>query len=289
MKLVHYGTAGSEKPGMIDAAGGLRDLSGVIDDITGAVLAPASLARLAAIDPASLPLVAGSPRLGPCVGQIGRIVCIGLNYSDHAAESGMAAPSEPVVFIKSCLATGPNDDVTIPKGSTKPDWEVELAVVIGQRTQHVTEAEALAHVAGYAVANDVSERAFQLEMGGQWTKGKSCEGFAPLGPWLVTADEVGEPQALGIWLEVNGKRHQNGSTADQIFCVAKVVSYLSRFMVLQPGDVILTGTPAGVGAGIKPAPIWLKPGDVVQLGIDGLGEQRQRFVAFAETRPGVAR
>lgn len=280
MKLVRYGQAGAEKPGLIDADGNIRDLTGVVADIDGAVLAPATLDKLKALDPAGLPLVGGSPRIGPCVGNPSRIVCIGLNYSDHAAESGMAEPDEPVVFIKSCPATGPNDDVTIPLGSTKPDWEVELAIVIGQRTQHVSEDEALDYVAGYAAANDVSERAFQHEMGGQWTKGKSCEGFAPLGPWLVTSDEVGDPQSLGIWLEVNGKRYQDGSTADQIFGVKTVVSYLSRFMVLQPGDVIMTGTPAGVGAGIKPEPVWLKPGDVVRLGIDKLGEQQQRFVAF---------
>ena len=287
MKLLRYGEAGAEKPGLIDANGGLRDLSGVVADIDGDALAPAELDRMKALDPADLPLVQGAPRIGPCVGNIGRIVCIGLNYSDHAAESGMAEPDEPVVFIKSCRATGPNDDVTIPLGATKPDWEVELAIVIGQRTKHVSEDDALDHVAGYAVANDVSERAFQHEMGGQWTKGKSCEGFAPLGPWMVTADEVGDPQSLGIWLEVNGKRYQDGSTADQIFGVKTVVRYLSRFMVLNPGDVIMTGTPAGVGAGVRPEPVWLKPGDVVRLGIDKLGEQEQRFVAF-DARQSVA-
>jgi len=280
MKLVRYGDRGAEKPGMMDAGGVLRDLSGKVADIAGEVLTPEGLDRLRAIDASTLPEVEGEPRLGACVGSIGRIVCIGLNYSDHAAESGMAEPDEPVIFIKSCPATGPNDDVIIPLGATKPDWEVELAIVIGQRTQHVSKDNALDHVAGYAVANDVSERAFQHERGGQWTKGKSCEGFAPLGPWLVTADEVGDPQALGIWLEVNGKRYQDGSTADQIFSVKTVVSYLSRFMVLEPGDVIMTGTPAGVGAGIKPEPVWLKPGDVVRLGIDKLGEQKQRFVAY---------
>lgn len=287
MKLVRYGDRGAEKPGMIDNEGRLRDLSGEVSDIAADVLTPAGLDRLRAIDPTELPVISGEPRLGACVGSIGRIVCIGLNYSDHAKESGMAEPDEPVVFIKSCPATGPNDDVTIPLGSTKPDWEVELAIVIGQRTQHVSEADALGHVAGYAVANDVSERAFQHEMGGQWTKGKSCEGFAPLGPWMVTADEVGDPQTLDIWLEVNGKRYQDGSTADQIFGVKTVVSYLSRFMVLEPGDVIMTGTPAGVGAGIKPEPVWLKHGDVVRLGIDKLGEQKQRFVAY-EAKQAVA-
>ncbi|MXU65030.1 fumarylacetoacetate hydrolase family protein [Oceanomicrobium pacificus] len=280
MKLVRFGDAGAEKPGLIDAAGDLRDLSAEIDDVTGAVLGPDMLDRLRAIDTDALPFVPGQPRIGPCVGDIGRIICIGLNYSDHAAESGMAEPDEPVIFIKGCAATGPNDTVTIPLGATKPDWEVELAVVIGSRTQHVSEDDSLDHVAGYAVANDVSERAFQHEMGGQWTKGKSCEGFAPLGPWLVTADEVGDPQKLGIWLEVNGHRYQDGSTADQIFGVRTVVSYLSRFMVLNPGDVILTGTPAGVGAGIQPEPVWLKPGDTVRLGIDKLGVQEQRYVAF---------
>jgi 2-keto-4-pentenoate hydratase/2-oxohepta-3-ene-1,7-dioic acid hydratase in catechol pathway len=261
----------------------LRDLSGCVADIAGDTLTPEGLDRLRALDPLALPAVEGDPRLGPCVGSIGRIVCIGLNYSNHARESGMAEPDEPVVFIKACAATGANDDVTIPLGGTKTDWEVELAVVIGQRAKHVSDERALDHVAGYAVGNDVSERAFQHEMGGQWTKGKSCDGFAPLGPWLVTADEVGDPQKLGIWLEVNGVRYQDGSTADQIFGVAHVVSYLSRFMTLQPGDVILTGTPAGVGAGIKPDPVWLKPGDEVRLGIDGLGEQHQRFVAHEAT------
>jgi len=284
MKLVRYGEAEQEKPGLIDADGQLRDLSEIVPDITGKTLAPETRAKLAGIDPASLPKVAGDQRLGPCVGDIGRIVCIGLNYSDHAEECDMAIPEEPVVFIKSCPATGANDLVTIPKAATKPDWEVELAVIIGARTEHVSQAEALNYVAGYAVANDVSERAFQHEMGGQWTKGKSCEGFAPLGPWLVTSDEIPDPQALEIWLEVNGRRFQDGNTANQIFGVAHVVSYLSRFMVLNPGDVIMTGTPAGVGASVNPEPVWLKPGDEVRLGIDGLGEQRQSYVAWEASR-----
>ncbi|WP_127113795.1 fumarylacetoacetate hydrolase family protein [Shimia sediminis] len=282
MKLVRYGEPGEEKPGLIDENGNIRDLSNVVPDIEGHTLSPEGQEALRSLDAAVLPQVSGSPRLGPCVVNIGRIVCIGLNYSDHAKESGMAEPEEPVIFVKACAATGANDDVTIPLGATKTDWEVELAVIIGRRAQHVREADALEYVAGYAVANDVSERAFQHERGGQWTKGKSCEGFAPLGPWLVTADEVGDPQALRIWLEVNGKRFQDGSTADQIFGVAHVVSYLSRFMVLHPGDVIMTGTPAGVGAGIKPDPVWLKPGDKVRVGIDKLGEQNQRFVAFED-------
>ena len=280
MKLVRYGRPGAEKPGVIDDAGRIRDLSDHIDDVAGEVLLPERLGRLAEIDPAGLTLVEDSPRLGPCVGRIGRIVCIGLNYSDHAAESGLDVPSEPIVFMKACPATGPNDPIVIPKGSEKTDWEVELGVVIGAKAQHVSEGEALNYVAGYCVCNDVSERAFQIEHGGQWTKGKSCDTFAPVGPWLVTKDEVADPQALDMWLEVNGHRYQNGNTRTMVFGVVTLVSYLSRFMTLYPGDIISTGTPPGVGLGQKPEPIYLKPGDAVHLGVTCLGEQRQQCVPF---------
>ena len=280
MKLVRYGRPGAEKPGVIDDAGRIRDLSDHIDDVAGEVLLPERLGRLAEIDPAGLILVEDSPRLGPCVGRIGRIVCIGLNYSDHAAESGLDVPSEPIVFMKACPATGPNDPIVIPKGSEKTDWEVELGVVIGAKAQHVSEGEALNYVAGYCVCNDVSERAFQIEHGGQWTKGKSCDTFAPVGPWLVTKDEAADPQALDMWLEVNGHRYQNGNTRTMVFGVVTLVSYLSRFMTLYPGDIISTGTPPGVGLGQKPEPIYLKPGDAVHLGVSGLGEQRQQCVPF---------
>ncbi|PAJ79235.1 ureidoglycolate lyase [Burkholderia ubonensis] len=278
MKLLRYGAKHHEKPGLLDAQGRLRDLSGVVDDIAGDVLAPASLARLAGIDPATLPLVGGAPRLGACVGRVGKFICIGLNYSDHAAESGMAVPKEPVVFGKWTSAiAGPNDDVEIPRGSEKTDWEVELGVVIGRGGRYIDEADALSHVAGYCVVNDVSEREFQLERGGTWDKGKGSDTFGPLGPWLVTADEVPDPHALRLWLDVDGRRYQNGSTATMIFRVPFLVSYLSRFMSLQPGDVISTGTPPGVGLGQKP-PVYLRAGQVMTLGIDGLGEQRQRTV-----------
>ncbi|KUZ68337.1 ureidoglycolate lyase [Burkholderia ubonensis] len=278
MKLLRYGAKHHEKPGLLDAQGRLRDLSGVVDDIAGDVLAPASLARLAGIDPATLPLVGGAPRLGACVGRVGKFICIGLNYSDHAAESGMEVPKEPVVFSKWTSAiAGPNDDVEIPRGSEKTDWEVELGVVIGRGGRYIDEADALSHVAGYCVVNDVSEREFQLEHGGTWDKGKGSDTFGPLGPWLVTADEVPDPHALRLWLDVDGRRYQNGSTATMIFRVPFLVSYLSRFMSLQPGDVISTGTPPGVGLGQKP-PVYLRAGQVMTLGIDGLGEQRQRTV-----------
>ena len=281
MKLLRYGKAGEERPAMVDAMGGLRDLSGVVGDIVGATLLPASLERLRGIDPNSLPLVAGTPRIGPCVGDVGKFLCIGLNYSDHAAESGMAVPKEPVVFMKATSSIcGPYDDVMIPRGSEKTDWEVELGVVIGSETRYVTEDEALSHVAGYCVVNDVSERAFQLEGTGQWVKGKSADTFGPIGPWLVTADEVHDPQALGLWLEVDGHRFQNGSTATMVFGVAHLISYLSRFMSLQPGDIITTGTPPGVGMGQKP-PIYLREGNVIRLGVDGLGEQRQNVVRYS--------
>jgi 2-keto-4-pentenoate hydratase/2-oxohepta-3-ene-1,7-dioic acid hydratase in catechol pathway len=281
MKLLRYGNAGEERPAMVDATGALRDLSGVVGDIVGATLLPASLERLRGIDPNSLPLVAGTPRIGPCVGDVGKFLCIGLNYSDHAAESGMAVPKEPVVFMKATSSIcGPYDDVMIPRGSEKTDWEVELGVVIGSETRYVTEDEALSHVAGYCVVNDVSERAFQLEGTGQWVKGKSADTFGPIGPWLVTADEVPDPQALGLWLEVDGRKLQNGSTATMVFGVAHLISYLSRFMSLQPGDIITTGTPPGVGMGQKP-PTYLREGNVIRLGVDGLGEQRQNVVRYS--------
>lgn len=280
MKLLRYGPPGCERPGLIDAQGRLRDLSAEVQDIGGEVLSPASLARLAALDPATLPTVDGEPRLGPCVAPIGKMVCVGLNYSDHAAESNMPVPTEPVLFAKATSAIcGPNDDVEIPPGAEKVDWEVELAIVIGKAASYVSKANALDHVAGYCIVNDVSERAYQLERGGQWDKGKGCDTFGPTGPWLVTKDEVKDVQNLGMWLDVDAKRYQNGSTKTMIFGVAHLVHYISQFMSLQPGDVISTGTPPGVGLGQKPTPIYLKPGQVMRLGIDGLGEQRQQVIA----------
>lgn len=276
MKLVRFGPAGTERPGLVDAQGRIRDLSAHVDDIAGKALSDEGLARIAALDPASLPLVEESTRIGPCVGQVGKFVCIGLNYSDHAAESGLDVPPEPIVFMKATSAIcGPDDGIELPRGSLATDWEVELAVVIGRHAKYVSEADALSHVAGYCVANDVSERDFQTKRAGQWTKGKSADTFGPLGPWLVTRDEVSDPQALSLWLDLNGKRMQTGSTATMIFGVAKVISYLSQMMSLHPGDVISTGTPPGVGMGIKPAPVYLKPGDRLALGIDGLGTQTQ--------------
>jgi 5-carboxymethyl-2-hydroxymuconate isomerase len=278
MRLVRYGAIGQEKPGMLDRSGRLRDLSAHVKDITGETVSPAGLAKLAAIDTASLPLVEGSPRLGSPVTGISKFAAIGLNYADHAAESGLPVPAEPIVFLKANTSLcGPNDNVEKPRGSTKLDWEVELAIIIGTRAKYVSEANALKHVAGYAVCNDVSERFFQIERLGQWTKGKSHDTFGPLGPWLVTADEIPDPQKLGMWLDVNGQRRQTGSTSTMIFGVAKIVSYLSELMTLEPGDVITTGTPPGVGMGMKP-PQYLEAGDVVALGIDGLGEQRQQVV-----------
>ena len=278
MKLLRHGPAGQERPGLLDADGQVRDLSGRVPDIAGPVLLPASLAALRTIAPASLPRVAPGTRLGPCVGAVGKFICIGLNYADHAAESGMAVPAEPVVFAKWTSAiVGPDDDVEIPPGSVKTDWEVELGVVIGQGGRDIAPADALAHVAGYCVINDISEREYQLERGGQWDKGKGCDTFGPLGPWLVTADEVPDPQSLDLWLEVNGHRMQAGNTRTMIFGVREIVSYLSRFMSLQPGDVISTGTPPGVGMGQKPA-VYLKPGDLMRLGIESLGVQTQRVV-----------
>ncbi|TNF62748.1 MAG: FAA hydrolase family protein [Burkholderiales bacterium] len=278
MKLFRHGPEGAERPGLVDAGGVWRDLTGVVADVAPAALGPDSMARLAALDPAALPVVPVGSRLGACVGGVGNVVCIGLNYADHAAEAGLKAPGQPIVFSKHSGAVGgPNDDVWLAPGSVKLDWEVELGVVIGQRAFHVAEADALRHVAGYCLANDVSERAYQIEYEGQWTKGKSYPTHCPLGPWLVTPDELVDPQAVDLWLDVNGQRRQTGSTRTMIFGVAFIVSYLSRFMALQPGDVILTGTPPGVGMGMKP-PVYLKAGDVVTLGGRGLGEQRQRVV-----------
>ena len=282
MKLLRWGPTGAERPGMIDGAGRMRDLTGVVDDIAGDVLSDAGMARLKGLDPQTLPEVPAGSRLGPCVGGTSKFVCIGLNFADHAAEAGLEVPPEPVVFMKATSAIcGPDDPVMIPRGSVKTDWEVELAVIIGTRAKYVAEGEALAHVAGYAVANDVSERAFQSERAGQWTKGKSCDSFGPLGPWLVTRDEVTDPQALGMWLSVNGETMQTGSTATMVYGVAHLVSYLSQFMTLHPGDVISTGTPPGVGMGMRPQR-FLTPGDVMELGIDGLGRQRQAVVADPE-------
>ncbi len=273
MKLLRYGPRGQEKPGLLDADGNIRDLSGVVGDLAGEVLT--NLDRLKSIDPATLPLVPGTPRLGACVAGTGKFICIGLNYADHAAESGMAVPPEPVIFMKATSAIcGPTDPILIPRTSVKTDWEVELGVVIGKAAKYVTEADALNHVAGYCVINDVSERAFQMERAGQWTKGKSCDNFGQTGPWLVTPDEVPDPQNLGMWLTVNGDKAQNGSTKTMVYGVAHLVSYLSQFMTLHPGDIISTGTPPGVGMGMKP-PRYLKVGDVVELGIDGLGQQKQ--------------
>ena len=287
MKLLRYGPKGSEKPGLLDANGQVRDLSGHVADITGAQLSPASLKALAAIDPATLPLVEGSPRYGVPVNGVGKFIAVGLNFADHAAESNLPIPEEPVLFTKavSCL-TGPNDPVMIPRGSEKTDWEVELGVVIGSRARYVTENEALDHVAGYVLINDVSERAFQIERGGTWDKGKGCDTFGPVGPWIVTRDEVGDPQDLAMWLDVNGARKQNGSSRTMIFPISKLVSYISEFMTLEPGDLITTGTPPGVGMGQKPVAVYLKAGDVIRLGIDKLGEQQQTVVAWS--KDGVA-
>jgi 2-keto-4-pentenoate hydratase/2-oxohepta-3-ene-1,7-dioic acid hydratase in catechol pathway len=284
MKLVRYGAPGTERAGMLAADGSIRDLAEHVSDITGSTFAPEILQTLAALDPKALPLVPGSPRLGACLRGVGKFICIGLNYSDHAAESGMEVPKEPVVFMKATSAiTGPNDVVMIPRDSEKTDWEVELGVVIGREARYVEEADALSYVAGYCVVNDLSERAFQLEGTGQWVKGKSADTFGPIGPWLVTADEIPDPQNLRLWLEVNGNRYQDGSTSTMVFGVARLVSYLSRFMSLHPGDIISTGTPPGVGLGQKP-PRYLHPGDVMRLGIDGLGQQEQRVIPFGFLR-----
>ena len=278
MKLLRHGPKGQEKPGIVDANGTVRDLSGKIDDIAGDVLSDAGLAQLAQIDTASLPEVAAGTRLGPCVGRVGKFICIGLNYSDHAAETGAEVPAEPVIFNKWTSAIcGPNDDVEIPRGSEKSDWEVELGVIIGKGGRYIDEADAMNHVAGFCVVNDVSEREYQLERCGTWDKGKGCDTFGPLGPWLVTRDEVADPHDLAMWLEVDGKRYQNGSTQTMVFQVPHLIAYLSRFMSLQPGDVISTGTPPGVGMGQNPK-VFLKPGQTMRLGIEGLGEQQQRCV-----------
>lgn len=275
MKLVRYGEVGSEKPGVLDANDQIRDLSGHINDISGDALSDASLAKLAGINIESLPIVEGNPRLGPCVGNIGKFMCIGLNYTDHAEETGNPIPDHPILFMKANSAiSGPNDPIVMPRGSTKTDWEVELGVVIGKETKYVSEADALDYVAGYCVCNDVSEREFQIELTGQWTKGKSCDTFGPTGPWLVTKDEIADVQALDMWCDVNGKRMQVGNTRTMIFSVAEIVSHLSQLMTLHPGDVISTGTPPGVGMGMKP-PVYLKEGDEVSLWIEGLGQQTQ--------------
>ncbi|HXH17367.1 MAG TPA: fumarylacetoacetate hydrolase family protein [Sphingomonas sp.] len=281
MKLLRYGPRGQEKPGILDQDGVIRALPADIGDLAGDLLSPEGLAKIAALDVTTLPKVDGAPRIGACVARTGKFICIGLNYSDHAAESNMALPAEPVVFGKWTSAIqGPNDDVEIPRGSEKTDWEVELGVVIGTPGRNIAKADALSHVAGYCVVHDVSERAFQLERGGTWDKGKGCDTFGPIGPWLVTADEVGDPQALNLWLEVDGHRYQDGTTANMIFDVATIVSYLSDFCTLEAGDIISTGTPAGVGLGQKP-PVYLRAGQTVRLGIHGLGEQTQTMVAAA--------
>ncbi len=280
MKLLRYGPAGREKPGLLDRDGKIRDLSGAVGDIDGETLAPASLGRLRGIDPASLPLVSGAPRLGPCVGRVPKFIAIGLNYRQHAAETGAAIPKEPIIFMKATSSIcGPDDEVMIPKASQKTDWEVELGIVIGSLARYVAAHDARRYIAGFCVVNDVSEREFQIERGGQWTKGKSADTFGPIGPWVVTADEVPDPGKLALWTEVNGRRVQNSNTSDLIFGIDEIVSYVSHFLSLMPGDVIATGTPSGVGLGMKP-PQFLKPGDRMRLSVEGLGEQNQRVVAF---------
>ncbi len=282
MKLLRYGTAGSEKPGIVDNDGNIRDLSAIVADIANDTLAPEKLALIANTDLSSLPLVNEGVRIGPCVAGVGKFICIGLNYADHAEESGLDVPSEPIIFMKATSAIcGPNDPVIIPRGSEKTDWEVELGVIIGERAKYVSEEDAIDYVAGYCLINDVSERAFQIEHEGQWTKGKSADNFGPIGPWLVTTDEIDDPQNLKMWLQINGQTRQDGSTKTMVYGVAYCVSYLSRFMTLQPGDIISTGTPPGVGMGLKP-PTYLKPGDLIELAIEGLGEQRQQVIADPE-------
>jgi ureidoglycolate lyase len=282
MKLLRVGAKGSEKPALLAADGAIRLLTGVVADIAGEALTPRGLERIRSVDPASLPVYSGDPRIGPCVAKVGKFVCIGLNYADHAAESGMPIPKEPILFMKATSAIcGPNDGITIPKSSTKTDWEVELGVVIGTEARYVAANESLDYVAGYCVVNDVSEREFQLERGGQWDKGKGSDTFGPIGPWLVTKDEIPDPQNLGMWLTVDDVKRQDGSTKTMIFDVAQLVSYVSHFMSLQPGDIISTGTPPGVGSGIKPTPVFLKPGQTVRLGIEGLGEQTQAVTAYS--------
>jgi 2-keto-4-pentenoate hydratase/2-oxohepta-3-ene-1,7-dioic acid hydratase in catechol pathway len=279
MKLLRWGPPGEERPGILDGEGRIRDLSGVVRDIDGKAVSPEGLAKIAAFDPNTLPLVRGTPRIGPCVAGVGKFMCIGLNYSDHAAETGAKVPPEPVLFLKATSAiSGPYDDVRIPRGSKKTDWEVELGVVIGKAGRYIPESEAMDHVAGYCVVNDVSERDWQANRSGTWTKGKSSDTFGPIGPWLVTKDEVPDPQNLAMWLEVNGHRYQNGSTRTMVYGVRFLVHYLSEFFTLHPGDIISTGTPPGVGLGIKPEPVFLKPGDRMRLGIEGLGVQEQLCV-----------
>ena len=279
MKLLRYGPVGQEKPGLMDEDDNIRDLSAHVDDISGDVLLPEGLEKIAALNVSELPVIEGNPRLGACVGDIGKFMCIGLNYTDHAAESGMPVPEEPILFAKfNSAISGPNDDVIMPRGSTKLDWEVEFGIVIGSKTKYISESQALEHIAGYCVINDVSERAYQLDGTGQWVKGKACDSFGPVGPWLVTKDEISDPQNLRLWLEVNGTRYQDGNTSTMIFSAAHIVSYLSNLFTLYPGDVIATGTPPGVGSGMKP-PVFLQVGDKMRLGIDGLGEQNQVVVA----------
>jgi ureidoglycolate lyase len=282
MKLLRVGDKGAEKPAILHSDGTYRDLSSIVPDLKGDAITPAGIAKIRAADPAKLPILDAKLRIGPCVGFTGKFICVGLNYADHAAETGAALPAEPILFQKATSAIiGPNDDVIIPKNSKKPDWEVELGVVIGKEARYVDEKDSFDHVAGYCVVNDLSERHFQTERGGQWTKGKSADTFGPIGPWLVTPDEVPDPQNLAMWLEIDGHRYQNGSTRTMIFGVRTLVSYISHFMSLQPGDIISTGTPPGVGMGVKPDPIWLKAGQTMHLGIEGLGEQTQRTVAYA--------
>ena len=280
MKLLRYGNPGQEKPGMLDQNGTIRDLSNIVEDIAGDVLLPEGLEKLKNLDPGSLPTIEGSPRMGACVSGIGKFICIGLNYSDHAEETGASVPSEPIIFSKATSAVcGPDDDIIIPRNSVKTDWEVELGVVIGKPAKYVEESSALDHVAGYCVINDVSEREYQIERQGQWVKGKSCDSFGPTGPWLVTPDEAGDPQNLKLWLEVDGKRYQDGSTNTMVYGVAFLIHYLSQFFTLHPGDVISTGTPPGVGMGQKPDPFYLRPGQTIRLGVEGLGIQTQKTIA----------
>lgn len=278
MKLLRYGPKGAEKPGLLDGNNQIRDLSSIIPDLTGDTVDPGTMARLSALDTDTLPPVEGTPRIGPCIGNVGKLVCIGLNYSDHAKETGSPIPSEPIVFMKATSSiNGPDDDIELIRGSVKTDWEVELGFVIGRETKYVTEAQALDHVAGYCIVTDVSEREWQIERQGNWSKGKSGDTYGPIGPWLVTPDEVGDPQSLGLWLDVNGTRHQDGNTNTMIFPVSKIISYLSECMSLQPGDVIATGTPPGVGMGMKPQ-VFLRAGDAMRVGVEGLGIQTQRIV-----------
>lgn len=279
MKLLRYGPAGSEKPGLMDSQGEIRDISKLVPDIGGDTLSRDSLNRLSKIDASKLPKIANNVRIGPCISNVGKFICVGLNYADHAAEAGLEVPPEPIIFMKATSAIcGPNDDIIIPRGSQKTDWEVELGIVIGEHTAYISEEDALDHVAGYCLINDISERAFQTERAGQWTKGKSCDTFGPIGPWLVSKDEIPDPQNLAMWLEVNGRRYQNGSTSTMVFGAAHLVSYISQFMSLQAGDIISTGTPPGVGMGQKPNPVFLKPGQIMTLEIEGLGRQTQTVV-----------